>query len=264
MKEQKGVPYKFPSPRPLVLEASPQRAGHQAGLHPEDRPYQTDEPRSRFSMQEPDDAYATEDDTDNEYSDCNSSLPRSVRRYAQSAPAPSRTAIRVTHHRTSARTQVPTTRRPPAAPLSTRRVHGLVLVGVGMLVMLTLWTGGSLALSWWQSYQNDLHYGRPRTTQVDAKVGHDDAGTPSHFIAVNLAGHIVVVEFPGGDAAHAKVYIGPIMAPGHELDPVTLEFHDVNGDGKPDMIMSVGEVREVFINDNGSFRPLRAGEQVNL
>jgi hypothetical protein len=181
-----------------------------------------------------------------------------VRRYTSTPP---QAEVRVTHHRASARTQAPPAQHTPAP---TRRVHGLVLVGVGMLVMLALWQGGSLVLSLWQSYQNDLHYGRPRTTQVDAKVGHNDADTLSHFIAVNLAGHIVVVEFPGGDAAHAKVYIGPIMAPGHELDPVTLTFKDVNGDGKPDMIIAVGEVREVFINDNGSFRPMRPGENVTL
>jgi hypothetical protein len=264
MREQSGVPYKFPEPRPIELEASKQRAGHYAGIHPEDRPYQTD-PRSqrRFTKRGPDDASVTEEEADS--ASYENRLPRSARRYAQ--PAPPQTDIRVTHHRVRARatthTQEPTTQHPAARP-TTRRGHPLLSVGVGMLLMLLLGIGGNIALSWWQGYQNDLHYGRPRTTQVDARVGHDDTGTPSHFIAVNLAGHILIVEFPGGNATNAKVSVGPILAPGHELDPVTVEFRDVNGDGKPDMIVSVSDVREVFINDNGSFRPMRPGENVNL
>lgn len=231
--------------------ASRHRAGHSAGIQPDDMPYTTDEPRPKRYQVHTDDVEEDESIYD---------LPShsNVRRYTST---PSQTEVRVRHHRASAQTQAPPQRQ-PARPA--RRVHWLVPLGVGMLVMLVLWQGGNLAFSLWQSYQNDLHYGRPRTTQVDARVGHNDTQTPSHFIAVNLAGHVVVIEFPGGDAAHAKVYIGPIMAPGHELDPVTLSFKDVNGDGKPDMILSVGEVREVFINDNGSFRPMKPGENVTL
>jgi hypothetical protein len=237
IKEQKAE-YNFARARasfPPPSEVPPRRTAQTADVERSTRP-----PVQHDTVDDEDVIYPTR-------------TPNSTRRYASTTPP--RTEIQVTHH--------PPTRR-PSAPPPTRRVHWLVPLGVGMLVMLILWQGGSLGLSWWQSYQNDLHYGRPRTTQVDAKVGHNDSQTPSHFIAVNLAGHIVVVEFPGGDAAHAKVSIGPIMAPGHELDPVTLTFKDVNGDGKPDMIVAVGEVREVFINDHGSFRPMRAGEQVNL
>jgi hypothetical protein len=45
---------------------------------------------------------------------------------------------------------------------------------------------------------------------------------------------------------------------------VTLEFKDVNGDGKTDMIIEAGNSRFVYINDHGTFRPQRAGEQVSL
>lgn len=220
-------------------------------------------PQQKRRFAGPDDAYI-DDDYD---SPIPSRTPNSTRRYQ--AP---RTQIRVTHHeeprvrRASAHTTQDQTERQtrPQVQQSKRRAHWLLPTGIGMLVMLAIWGGSSIAVSVGQTAYNDLHYGRPRTTQVDARVGHDDTGTPSHFIAVNLDGHILIIEFPGGSAANAKAYVGPIMAPGHNLDPVTLEFRDVNGDGKPDMIVSVAEVRQVFINDNGSFRPMKPGEKVTL
>jgi hypothetical protein len=146
------------------------------------------------------------------------------------------------------------------------RFHWLFYVGMAMLVMTLMWGGLSALNSWWQVKQDDLHYGRPRTYQVDQAVGHNDSPTkPSHFIALNLNRHIEIIEFPGGDPTKAKIYIGPVlMGPGQDLAPVTLAFKDVNGDGKPDMIVMVQDSRFVFINDGSSFRPLRPGEVIHL
>ena len=73
-----------------------------------------------------------------------------------------------------------------------------------------------------------------------------------------------VIEFPGGDPTKAKVYVGPILVgPGQDLSPVTLTFKDVNGDGKPDMIVNVQGSHFVFINDNGQFRVPHQGENIN-
>ncbi len=67
-----------------------------------------------------------------------------------------------------------------------------------MIVMLALWTLLTLAVSWWNMTWNDMHYGRPRTFQIDAVVGQNDsAANPSHFIAMNFKGRIEVIEFPG-------------------------------------------------------------------
>src|SRR6266566_7306178 len=55
------------------------------------------------------------------------------------------------------------------------RRHRLLFLGVGMLAMLALWVVGSLLLTWWQLTQDDWHYGRPRTFQTDAVVGHNDS-----------------------------------------------------------------------------------------
>lgn len=149
---------------------------------------------------------------------------------------------------------------------SKREFHWLFYLGLVLLTMTLAWWALTAASNWWQVTANDWQYGRPRTYQTDAVVGHDDsAQNPSHFIALNLNGHIQVIEFPGGDPTKAKIYIGPVLkGAGQDLTPVTLEFKDVNSDGKPDMIVKVQDSRFVFINDNGTFRTLRPGEIVHF
>lgn len=135
-----------------------------------------------------------------------------------------------------------------------------------MIVMLALWVLVNLAVNWWNVTQDDWHYGRPRTFQIDAAVGHNDSpANPSHFIALNLNRHILIIEFPGGDATKAKDYLGPtLFGDGQDLTPVTLSFKDVNGDGKPDMLIHIQDQTIVFLNDGGQFRPLKPGEHVTL
>ena len=135
-----------------------------------------------------------------------------------------------------------------------------------MIVMLALWVLGNLAVNWWNVTQDDWHYGRPRTFQIDAVVGHNDSpANPSHFIALNLNRHILIIEFPGGDATKAKDYLGPtLFGDGQNLTPVTLSFKDVNGDGKPDMLIHIQDQTIVFLNDGSQFRPLKPGEHLSL
>lgn len=133
-----------------------------------------------------------------------------------------------------------------------QQAHPLLYLGVGMLVMLLLWTALSAAFGWFTTILDDIHYGYPRTYQVDAWVGHEQTGSPSHFIAINLHGHIEIIEMPGGDAAHARIYVGPqLFGANSDLVPVTLDFVDVNGDQNPDMIVNFQGSRVVFINDKG-------------
>lgn len=158
----------------------------------------------------------------------------------------------------------------PKAPGSVRRgswgfggrAHPLLYLGLGMLAMLTLWTLLMLAVNWWTTTMDDIHYGRPRTFQTDAYVGQNEAGTPSHFLALNYNSRIEIIEFPGGDAAHARIYLGPqLYGPGDTLIPVTLSFVDVSGNHKPDMIVHFQSSRIIFVNDQGSFRPPTGQEQ---
>jgi len=146
------------------------------------------------------------------------------------------------------------------------RFHWSVYVGLAMLVMLVGWIALSSLASWWQVTQDDWHYGRPRTFQIDAVVGHADSPAhPSHFIALNLQRHVEIFEMPGGDAAKTKVYMGPVLiGQGQDLAVVKLSFKDANGDGKPDMIVSIEGSRFVFINANGGFRPAQSGENVQI
>ena len=143
------------------------------------------------------------------------------------------------------------------------RMHPLLYLGVGMLAMLALIAVLSIVTNWFATTLDDLRYGRPRTFQIDAYVGHNEApGNPSHFLAINLHGRIEIIELPGGDASHARIYIGPqLYGSDADLIPVTLSFIDVNGDHKPDMIITFQGTQVVFINDQGGFRPLRPEER---
>jgi hypothetical protein len=55
-----------------------------------------------------------------------------------------------------------------------------------------------------------------------------------------------------------------LIGQGQDLAVVTLSFKDVNGDGRPDMIVNIQDSRFVFINENGTFRPQRPGEIIHL
>ena len=135
-----------------------------------------------------------------------------------------------------------------------------------MIAMLALFVLLSNAAAWFKEKQNDLTYGNPRTFQTDAVVGHSDsAANPSHFIAVNLNRHVQVIEIPGQDTSKERTFpITTLFGDGEDLTPVTLSFRDVNGDGKPDMLIHIENQTLVMINENGSFRPAKAGEVKGL
>ncbi len=136
-----------------------------------------------------------------------------------------------------------------------KRLHWLFFVGLAMLIMIFGWIALSALGTWWQTTQDDWHYGRPRTFQTDQVVGHHDSSqNPSHFIAMNLNHHVVIIEIPGGDVSKSIVFSGPtLLGPGQDLTPVTLTFQDVNHDGKLDMIVNIQGNELVFLNANGTF-----------
>lgn len=147
--------------------------------------------------------------------------------------------------------------RTPAQRSQRLRVHPLLFLGLGMLAMLALWMLLTAGLNWWNDTMNYIHYGYPRTFQVDMVVGHSDtASNPSHFLATNLHGRLEIIEFPGGDGTHARIFLGPqLFGPDADKAPVTLQFADVNGDHRPDMLVFFQSSWIMFINDQGSFRP---------
>jgi hypothetical protein len=163
----------------------------------------------------------------------------------------------------------PTQKRP--VERSYFNVHWLLPVGVAMVILVILWLVGSAALSWGRQRLDDLQYGNPRTYQTDMVVGHDDGPKdPSHFIAMNLHSQIVVIEFMGGNPQKAITYLTPVFITGSNSDlaPVTLEFRDVNGDGKPDMLVHIHlsdqDQVSVFINTGTKFRPSNGSDKITI
>lgn len=163
----------------------------------------------------------------------------------------------------SAKKQVVSTAPVAVERTSRLKLHPLLFLGLGMLAMLILWTLLTAGLNWWNDTMDTLHYGYPRTFQTDAVVGHNDSeSNQSHFIATNLHGRIEIIEFPGGDGSHARIYLGPqLFGPNADKAPVTLRFADVNGDHKVDMLVFFQSSWTVFINDQGTFRSPTIQEQ---
>lgn len=136
-----------------------------------------------------------------------------------------------------------------------RSLHWLVYVGVGMIAALALWVSFSALLAWGTAKYDDIVYGYPRFYQTDALVGHgDSAAHPSHFIAENLHGQVIVIELPAGNPSKSYEYVGPdLIANGDDLIPITLSFSDVNHDGKPDMIIHIEDREVIFCNTGTKF-----------
>jgi hypothetical protein len=142
--------------------------------------------------------------------------------------------------------------RPPRR----RSRHWSVYLVTGMATMTVLVIGLYSLGSWWQHVQDDWTYGMPRTYQTDAVVGHnhDSRAHPSHFLAVNLKGHLEVFELPAGDPTKVRVFLGPtIVGTGADQVVVTISFADLDHDGTPDLILHYGESEEVFSNKGGTF-----------
>jgi len=135
-----------------------------------------------------------------------------------------------------------------------RAGHRLVLVGVGMLVTVLVLLVSQVVVPWAMKTADDVQYGYPRTTQEDHFVGHEQGGTPSHFMAMNLQGQITVVELPGGNLKEAQLLVGPrLLGKGADLVPVRLEF--VGEKKHPDLVVRVQSVQVRFHNTGASYRP---------
>ena len=141
-------------------------------------------------------------------------------------------------------------------PPKRRNKHWSVYLVTGMATMTVLVIGLYSVGSWWQGVQDRWTYGYPRTYQIDTVVGHnhDSPSHPSHFLAVNLKGHLEVFELPAGDPTKVRVFLGPtIVGNGADQVVVTISFVDLDHDGTPDMVIHYGDSEEVFSNKGGTF-----------
>ena len=147
----------------------------------------------------------------------------------------------------------------PALPDPSRLLTTLLLIGA---LAIVLYFGITSLMAWTQTKMDDLKYGRPRTSQLDAFVGHGEAnGAPSHFVAMNLNRRVTIMEFPGGDVTKPMVLVGPtLFGRDQDLTVVRLQVEDINGDTKPDLTVQVKDERLVYVNDGAAFRPITAEE----
>ena len=139
-------------------------------------------------------------------------------------------------------------------PPPKRCIHWLFILGIGMVLMLGLWAGLSGLTNWWTNHQLDAAYGFPRTYQADAVIyAGDSADHPSHYIFLNLAGTVEIIELPHGDSAHARIYKGPqIFSDNAALVPVTGEFKNVNG--RVEMLVHIQNQVIIYVNDGTQFK----------
>jgi hypothetical protein len=145
-------------------------------------------------------------------------------------------------------------------------LHTLAYIVTGLLALLAVYAIMGNVVGWARSRIDDVRYGATRTYQVDEVVGHDDgAGTPTHFIAMNLNRQVVVVEIPGGDASKIRTLTGPyLFGAGEDKTPVLLRFDDLNRDGSKDLIVNVKNEEIVYLNKEGQFQPITPEERVQL
>ncbi len=162
-------------------------------------------------------------------------------------------------------------RRPaPSGLLSRLNLSGnagtarLAIMAAGLVAILIVsYLVVSFAVHTWQTWQDDMTYGRPRITRLEASVGHNEiGGNKSLFIAQNIKGQISITEFPGGDPSKTRVILGPnLFGKDKDLVPVKLQVRDINGDNLPDLIASADDMQAIYVNENGTFRPANEQER---
>ena len=123
--------------------------------------------------------------------------------------------------------------------------------------MLVLWTLISTVVGWAAITLDDIRYGRPRTYQTDAFVGHNvQTGKPSHFIVLNLHRHIEIIEIEGSDPAHTRIYNGPTLSGAQDdLTPATLRFVTPHSQKYPNMLLVIGQTQLLYLNTGETFLP---------
>jgi hypothetical protein len=208
------------------VPANPHKAGHYSGIHPEDQPYQS-----------------TEIEEDNRYYQVRQ--PTSVRRYqnTEGNQVIEKGNKRIVIH------------EGPPPKQKKHKIHWLVYVGAGMLVMVGVWYGLTQFSIWWTNHQLDSEYGFPRTWQTDERVGFSDSLIPTHFIAINLNGQTEVIVCPASDCTKARIYLGPkLFGDGSASVPVTISFQDIAHNGKLDMIVHIGDQQITYLNDGTQFK----------
>jgi len=236
-----------------IHETDPNYSGHSTGTQPEQRPYIIDErnPRTRTNTRA---TFADDYDLEEKDAYYQTRLPTSARRYQSMPDVTTRQGrVQVVEHYHDQPLRAHRPQMPPRQERYTdeieqihfkplRRVHPLVWIGVFGIFLVAGWTGLTVVTSWYQGVQNDWTYGQQRHFEVNAVVGHGDSQTnPLHFTAENNNGQIIVIELPGNNVSKAKIYQIETVPGNAGNPPVKVSFQDMNADGKPDMLVQIGD-----------------------
>jgi hypothetical protein len=217
--------------------ASYHHVGTRSGMHPEDNPYITTT-RSRYHAPTTTTYYEIDEKGEEVYT--RPPTRTSARRY-DLAPYRNGRQERQTEE------------------LPHQGKHPMFYIGLCLVILVVFLTAYTLIPPALQKWSADRTYGYPRTFQTDANVGHGDSNFPiSHFIALNLNGRIEVIETPKGDEGklQPRLYvIARLAMQGSDLVPVTVSFGDMNGNGKPDMIVTFNATQWIWFNNGTQFVP---------
>jgi hypothetical protein len=245
MREQKGLNATTVKrraslpPEEREYTASRHHVGTRSGMHPEDRPYTTTT-HTRSYHAPTTEHYFDVDEEEEFHSRPTTRVGTSARRYDLAT---------YRNGRGEQRTE----------ELLRQGKHPMFYIGICLVILVVFLTAYTLIPPALQKWHDDSTYGYPRTYQTDANVGH---GGTEHFIALNNHGTIEVLEIPSYPSTtnQPRLYlIVRLTNQGADLVPATLSFPDINGDGKPDMQVSVldGSSPSVWVlfNNGTSFVP---------
>jgi len=218
MREQiaQQPPRRRASVPPEERTASWHHVGTRSGMHPEDQPYTTTT-RSQYHAPITNNAYVAVDEEEF-HSRPTTRGGTSARRY-DVAP----------YSRQERRTE----------ELQRPGKHPIFYIGIFLMILVAFLTAYTFIPPAMQKWHDDSVYGYPRTFQTDANVGH---GGVEHFIVLNNHGTIEVLEIPDypSPTTQTRLYIIVRLSnQGADLVPASVSFPDVNGDGKPDMQVTV-------------------------
>jgi len=136
----------------------------------------------------------------------------------------------------------------------------IIWLCLALIIMIVGWWLLSWVANWWQGVQDNMKYGTPRTFQTDEYMDLGDSPAhPDHFIALNLHGVIEVVQINPSDSKQDTVYV--LTSVENESIPATLSFRDTTGDGRTDVIVTIGDSNPytlVMINNGKTLVPTQA------
>ncbi len=190
---------------------------------------------------------------------------------APAIPQPRRNAPALPWRREEAAAQPRPTRQMAQAQAPARaekvvEARSVMMIAGAAVMIVALYAIVSAAVQWTQVKLDDLQYGRPRTMQLDAYVGHNEAGgVPSHFVALNLNRRVTIIEMPGGDSAKINTILGPsLFGQGEDLTPITMSSSDLNGDGLADLSVNVKNEQLLYLNNGSAFHLATTDEQLAI